>query len=231
METVVEVQDLQKVYGCGEAAVHALEGISLSLERESFTALIGRSGSGKSTLLNILGGLDAPTQGRVLLAGQSLFALPPGQRTVFRRSRIGYVFQFFNLLPELTVEENVLLPLRLDHCAPDTDFIQSVLQQLGLWEKRGRYPAQLSGGEQQRTAVARALAIKPLVLLADEPTGNLDSRTGRQLLDLLHHCCRLFQQTVLLATHDLESARTADRILTLEDGRLLDDMRGGADGD
>ena len=227
MKEILNAVDLCKVYGQRDPKVYALQDLSLSIEAQSFTAIVGRSGSGKTTLLNVLGGLDAPTSGTVTIAGQDLYGMKDGARTVFRRRHIGYVFQFFNLIPELTVYENICLPSYLDHQTPDEGFLREVLRQLGLKEKKEKFPAELSGGEQQRVAVARALSCKPTILLADEPTGNLDKRSGNELIDLLEFSHRFFEQTILLVTHDLDIARTAQRIITLEDGRILSDVQGG----
>jgi putative ABC transport system ATP-binding protein len=226
MEPIVKVDGLCKTYGKGPQETCALQDINLEIAAESFTAIVGRSGSGKTTLLNILGGLEAPTEGMVQVQGCDLYAMKDAKRTVFRRKHMGYIFQFFNLIPELTVYENICLPAYLDHRTPDEAFLADVLEQLGLTQKRNSYPAELSGGQQQRVAVARALGGKPDIILADEPTGNLDKRSGTELMDLLELSYRLYKQTILLVTHDLEIARTAQRIITLEDGKLLSDVQG-----
>ena len=221
--TIVQLENIRKQYGRGDASVQALDGVSFCLESESFTALVGKSGSGKTTLLNILGGLEEPTEGDVILKGQHLFRLSDRQRTVLRRRHIGYVFQFFNLIPEMTVWENICLPIYLDHSIPDDTFIRTILERLHLTAEKDRYAAELSGGQQQKTAVARALASRPSLLIADEPTGNLDKKSSEEFMDLLQFSHRYFNQTILMATHDLDLARTADRILTLEDGKILSD--------
>ena len=223
---ILRAEALQKTYGQGAAATHALCGVSFSVEQGSFTAIVGRSGSGKTTLLNLLGGLDTPTAGQVYCRGQSLFDLPPRHRDAFRRRHIGYVFQFFNLIPEFTALENIRLPAYLDNRTPDEGLVAEILDKLELTGKAGRYPAELSGGEQQRVAVARALAQKPDLLLADEPTGNLDQKSGRRLMELLHFSHRYFHQTILLVTHDLELARETERMLVLSDGHLVSDWKG-----
>ena len=223
---ILRAEALQKTYGQGAAATHALCGVSFSVEQGSFTAIVGRSGSGKTTLLNLLGGLDTPTAGQVYCRGQSLFDLRPRRRDAFRRRHIGYVFQFFNLIPEFTALENIRLPAYLDNRTPDEGLVAEILDKLELTGKAGRYPAELSGGEQQRVAVARALAQKPDLLLADEPTGNLDQKSGRRLMELLHFSHRYFHQTILLVTHDLELARETERMLVLSDGHLVSDWKG-----
>lgn len=223
---ILRAEALEKTYGQGAAATHALCGVSFSIEQGSFTAIVGRSGSGKTTLLNLLGGLDLPTAGQVYCRGQSLFDLPPRRRDAFRRRHIGYVFQFFNLIPEFTALENIRLPAYLDNRTPDEALVAEILDKLELTDKAGRYPAELSGGEQQRVAVARALAQKPDLLLADEPTGNLDQKSGRRLMELLHFSHRYFHQTILLVTHDLDLARETERMLVLSDGHLVSDWKG-----
>ncbi len=223
---ILRTERLSKTYGQGPAATQALRDVTFSVEQGSFSAIVGRSGSGKTTLLNLLGGLDTPTAGQVFYRGQSLYDLPWRQRDGFRRRRIGYVFQFFNLVPEFTAAENVCLPAYLDRRTPDLDLVAEILDKLELGDKAGRYPAELSGGEQQRVAVARALAQRPDILLADEPTGNLDRKTGRQLMDLLHFSHRYFRQTILLVTHDMDLARETERLLVLSDGQLVSDWKG-----
>ena len=223
---ILRAEALTKTYGQGASAAEALRGVTFSVEQGSFTAIVGRSGSGKTTLLNLLGGLDTPTSGRVLCRGQSLYELPPRRRDAFRRRHIGFVFQFFNLVPEFTARENICLPAYLDDRDPDEDFVDELLDKLELGDKAGRYPAELSGGEQQRVAVARALAQQPAILLADEPTGNLDRKSGRQLMELLHFSHRSYHQTILLVTHDMELARETERLLVLSDGQLVSDWKG-----
>lgn len=184
-DIIVEIKGLEKTYGKNEAETKAIQGIDLTITREEFVSIVGKSGSGKSTLLNIIGGLERPTSGEVQIEGTNLFDMKDTSRTIFRRKHIGYVFQFFNLIPEMTVYENICLPSYLDHKDPDEDFIQTVMEKLGIYEKKGKYAAELSGGEQQRVAVARALSLKPSILLADEPSGNLDKKNGEQLLELM----------------------------------------------
>lgn len=227
MDDILLISSLSKVFGQIEPKVYALNDLSLSIQSKSFTAIVGRSGSGKTTLLNIIGGLDTPSSGEVRIQGTNLYQLKDTARTVFRRRHIGYVFQFFNLIPELTAYENICLPSYLDHHDPDFSFINQIIQALGLESKMHKYPAELSGGEQQRIAVARALSCKPDILLADEPTGNLDKQSGDELMELLRFSNCFFEQTTVLVTHDLDIARTAERIITLEDGRILSDVCGG----
>ncbi|MDO4556935.1 MAG: ABC transporter ATP-binding protein [Lachnospiraceae bacterium] len=225
---ILKITNLSKIYGELEPRTQALKNLNLTIKAQSFTSIIGKSGSGKSTLLDIIGGLNRPTSGEVQLCGQNLFQMKDHVRTAFRRKHIGYVFQFFNLVPELTVYENICLPSYLDHHAPDYDFIFQIMEKLGLESKKECFAATLSGGEQQRTAVARALSIKPAILLADEPTGNLDRKSGEELCDLLHFSHQYFKQTILLVTHDLDLARTAERIITLEDGTIISDTENPA---
>ncbi len=226
MKEILNISGLCKDYGKGEAKVHALQDVNLTVEEESFIAVAGRSGSGKTTLMNVIGGLEPPGRGEVRIQGTDLYGMKDDERTRFRRRHIGYVFQFFNLLPELTAFENICLPAYLDHRQPEEEFIQDILHRLGLEPKKDRFPAELSGGEQQRVAVARALSHRPDILLADEPTGNLDKRSSGELMELLNFSHRFFHQTILLVTHDLEIARTAQRIITLEDGRIVSDTGG-----
>lgn len=223
MNEILRITDLNMIYGKQEPKVHALKNINLSIPKNSFTSIVGRSGSGKTTLLNIIGGLEPPTSGSILINEQNLYQMRDGARTEFRRRQIGYVFQFFNLIPELTVYENICLPSYLDHHDPDFSYIEQIIEKLGLESKKNVYAAKLSGGEQQRVAVARALSCKPAILLADEPTGNLDKRNGTELQNLLHFSHQYFKQTILLVTHDLDVARSAQRIITLEDGQICSD--------
>lgn len=227
MSEILRVCNVSKIYGKQEPKVKALNGLTFEVKEQSFTAIIGRSGSGKTTLLNILGGLDTPTEGTVLINGIDIYKLGDKKRTEFRRRKIGYIFQFFNLLPELTVYENICLPSYLDYSYPDKSFFKEVVEKLGVDTILNKYPTELSGGEQQRVAVARALSCKPEIILADEPTGNLDKHNGEELMNLLHYSCRLFKQTIVLVTHDLECARSAERIITLEDGKIISDITGG----
>lgn len=223
MSDLLRVENLTKAYGQNTSIVQALNNVSFSIERQSFNVLVGRSGSGKSTLLNCIGGLEKPTSGNVLINEQNLYKLNNHDRTLFRRRKIGYIFQFFNLLSEMNVWENICIPAYIDNRKPDEEYAKAVIKQLGLNDKINRYPEELSGGEQQRVAVARALVVKPDILLADEPTGNLDKRTGDELMDILLFSHRFFEQTVLLVTHDLEIARRSERIITLEDGCIVSD--------
>jgi putative ABC transport system ATP-binding protein len=220
MEQVLEARDVVKTYGSGESAVRALAGVSLSVGRGEFVAVVGTSGSGKSTLLHMLGGLDTPTTGTVRVGGVDLSGLSRDELAILRRRSIGFVFQAFNLLPMLTVRENVVLPTELDGRRVDEEFVTGILAELGLGERAGAMPGELSGGQQQRVAVARALAAKPEVLLADEPTGNLDSRSGQDVLGAITAGSRRFGQTVVMITHNDEIAQLADRIVRIEDGRI-----------
>ena len=219
--SILSTHQLTKVYGAGATAVWALDGVSLAVETGEFVAVVGTSGSGKSTLLHLLGGLDRPTAGEVLVDGQPIFALKPEALTIFRRRKIGFVFQSYNLVPVLTVRENIALPLELDGRRPDARYWNEVVEVLGLGDKLDRRPNELSGGQQQRVAIARALAAKPAIVLADEPTGNLDSRTSQDVMALLKVSAQRFGQTIVMITHNEEIAQTADRLLRIEDGRLL----------
>ena len=225
---ILQVTDLSKTYGTGDAAVHALRGASFSLEKGEFADVVGESGSGKSTLLNCIGGLETPTAGQVIIDGQPLFELDEERRTLFRRRRIGFVFQSFHLIAELNVEQNILFPLLLDGRRPDGDELEELLATLGLAERRHHLPGQLSGGQQQRVAIGRALMTRPALILADEPTGNLDRRNSREVMELLTRASRLYGQTVLMITHNSELAAGADRVLRVSDGVLTD--LGGAEG-
>ena len=225
---ILQVPDLSKTYGTGDAAVHALRGAGFSLEKGEFAAVVGESGSGKSTLLNCIGGLEIPTAGQVIIDGQPLFELDEERRTLFRRRRIGFVFQSFHLIAELNVEQNILFPLLLDGRRPDGDELEELLATLGLAERRHHLPGQLSGGQQQRVAIGRALMTRPALILADEPTGNLDRRNSREVMELLTRASRLYGQTVLMITHNSELAAGADRVLRVSDGVLTD--LGGAEG-
>lgn len=219
--TILETRDLKKIYGAGENAVHALAGVSLRVEKGEFVAVVGSSGSGKSTLLHMLGGLDRPTSGSVTVDGKDLFSLRDEQLTIFRRRKIGFVFQSYNLVPVLSVYENIVLPIQLDGGKPDTAFIDSIVETLGLGSKLQTLPSKLSGGQQQRVAIARALATKPAILLADEPTGNLDSKTSQDVLGLLKVTGQKFAQTIMMITHNEELAQMADRIVRIEDGLIV----------
>ena len=218
---ILETRDLKKQYGTGETAVHALAGVNLSVENGEFVAVVGTSGSGKSTLLHMLGGLDRATSGKVYVDGKDIFALKDEELTIFRRRKIGFVFQAFNLVPVLSVYENIVLSLQLDGKTVDNAFIGEIAEALGLKEKLNVLPNQLSGGQQQRVAIARALATKPAILLADEPTGNLDSRTSQDVMGLLKTTSTKFAQTIVMITHNEEIAQLADRIIRIEDGRIV----------
>lgn len=217
---ILETRDLKKQYGTGETAVHALAGVNLSVENGEFVAVVGTSGSGKSTLLHMLGGLDRATSGKVYVDGKDIFALKDEELTIFRRRKIGFVFQSFNLVPVLSVYENIVLPLQLDGKTVDNAFIGEIAEALGLKEKLNVLPNQLSGGQQQRVAIARALAAKPAIILADEPTGNLDSSTSQDVMGLLKVTSERFAQTIVMITHNEEIAQMADRIIRIEDGRI-----------
>lgn len=218
---ILETQNLKKIYGAGETAVHALDGVDFSVEEGEFVSIVGTSGSGKSTLLHMLGGLDRPTEGKVLVDGKDIFSLKDDELTIFRRRKIGFVFQAYNLVPVLNVYENVVLPIELDGNRIDQEYVGRVLQTLGLTEKKYSLPSQLSGGQQQRAAIARALSAKPAIVLADEPTGNLDSRTSQDVLSLLKVTGEKFGQTIVMITHNEEIAQLADRIIRIEDGRIV----------
>ena len=218
---IVTVQHLYKTFGKGESAVHALNGIDLAIEKGKFTAVIGASGSGKTTLLNMIGGLDTPDKGEVIVDGIRLSGLKEKELAVFRRSKVGFVYQSFNLVPVLNVYENIVLPIELDGNAADEEYVGRVIKSLGLSEKLNSLPSQLSGGQQQRVAIARALAAKPAILLADEPTGNLDSRTSQDVLSLLKVTGARFGQTIVMITHNEEIAQLADRIIRIEDGKIV----------
>lgn len=220
METILEAVGLKKYYGKGDAMVKALDGVDLTIEQGKFTAIIGTSGSGKSTLLHMLGGLDVPTQGSVRISQTELSKLGREQAAIFRRRNIGFVFQNYNLVPVLTVWENIVFPISLDGKKPDQQFIMQVVKLLGLADRLDDLPGNLSGGQQQRVAIARALAIKPSIILADEPTGNLDSKTSDDVIRLLQTTSRKFNQTIVMITHNPEIAQMADRIIRIEDGRI-----------
>ena len=219
--TILQTKDLKKYYGTGDIMVKALDGVNLSIEQGEFVAVVGTSGSGKSTLLHMLGGLDRPTSGTVTVDGKDIFDLKDEALTIFRRRKIGFVFQAYNLVPVLNVWENIILPIQLDGNRVDDDFIHSVISALGLEEKLRNLPNQLSGGQQQRVAIARALATKPAILLADEPTGNLDSKTSQDVLSLMKVTGQRFGQTMVMITHNEEIAQMADRIIRIEDGRIV----------
>ncbi len=220
MMTILKTTNLKKYYGSGEMAVHALDGVNLSVENGEFVAVIGTSGSGKSTLLHMLGGLDCPTSGSVMVDGKEIFKLKEEELTIFRRRKIGFIFQSFNLVPMLNIYENIVLPIELDGNKPDKSYIKQIIQTLGLESKLQNFPNQLSGGQQQRVAIARALATKPAIVLADEPTGNLDSKTSQDVIGLLKVTGKKFNQTIVMITHNEELAQLADRIIRIEDGKI-----------
>ena len=218
---ILQAKGLTKIYGSGDNAVHALDGVDLSVEKGEFVAIVGTSGSGKSTLLHLLGGLDRPTRGIVTVDGQDIFSLKEEALTIFRRRKIGFVFQAYNLVPVLNVYENIVLPIQLDGGKVNPEFVERIVQTLGLEKKLDALPNQLSGGQQQRVAIARALAAAPAIVLADEPTGNLDSKTSQDVLSLLKVTGRKFAQTIVMITHNEEIAQLADRIVRIEDGRIV----------
>ena len=221
--TILETQDLKKYYGTGENTVKALDGVDLKIEDGSFTAIVGTSGSGKSTLLHMLGGMDRPSKGKVLVDKKDIFSLKEEALTIFRRRKIGFVFQNYNLVPVLNVKENIELPIELDGNRPDVHYVEAIVEMLGLQEKLLSLPSNLSGGQQQRVAIARALASKPAIILADEPTGNLDSKTSLDVMGLLKVTSRKFHQTIVMITHNEELAQMADRLIRIEDGRIVKD--------
>ena len=222
---ILQTHNLTKIYGEGETEVIALNNVNLSVEKGEFAAIVGTSGSGKSTLLHMVGGLDNPTSGTVIVDGQKTDTLDKDELTVFRRRNIGFVFQQYNLVPMLTVWENIVLPLKLDGRTPEKKYLDEIITTLGLEKKLNRMPNELSGGQQQRVAIARALAAKPAILLADEPTGNLDSKTSQDVIGLLKVTGSRFHQTILMITHNEEIAQTADRIIRIEDGKIVSDSR------
>ena len=219
--SILQTESLKKYYGTGDTEVRALDGVDLTVEQGEFVAIVGTSGSGKSTLLHMLGGLDRPTAGKVTVDGKDIFALKDEELTIFRRRKIGFVFQSYNLVPVLSVWENIVLPIQLDGRAVDEAFVREVVATLGLEKKLQNLPSQLSGGQQQRVAIARALATKPAILLADEPTGNLDSKISQDVLGLMKVTSQKFGQTMVMITHNEEIAQLADRIVRIEDGRIV----------
>ena len=219
---LLEVQSLSKTYGSGDTAVHALQNASFTVPKGEFLAVVGESGSGKSTLLNLLGGLDVPTSGQVRIDGNAIFAMKERELTVFRRRNIGFIFQAFNLIPELTVEQNIVFPLLLDARKPDEKYLEELLAVLNLQQRRKHLPSQLSGGQQQRVAIGRALITRPALILADEPTGNLDSQNSAEVIALLKEASRKYAQTIVMITHNRSIAQTADRVLQVADGVVTD---------
>ena len=219
---ILEVQNLCKTYGKGEAQVRALDNVSFSVGKGEFIAIVGESGSGKSTLLNVVGALDNPTSGKVLIDGKDIFSMPEKKLTVFRRQNIGFIFQSFNLIPELNVEQNITFPLLLDYQKPDQKYVEELLEILGLKERRKHLPNELSGGQQQRVAIGRALAARPAIIMAHEPTGNLDSRNSQEVITLLKSMSAKYRQTILMITHNENHADATDRVLRMTDGRLKD---------
>lgn len=219
---LLEVKNISKTYGIGEAAVHALRDVTFSVPKGEFVAIVGESGSGKSTLLNMVGALDIPTSGKVLLDGKDIFSMKERNLTIFRRRNIGFVFQSFNLIPELTVEQNIVFPVLLDYQKPDMAYLEELLTVLNLKERRDHLPSQLSGGQQQRVAIGRALITRPALILADEPTGNLDTQNSSEVIALLKEASRKYEQTIIMITHSRSIAQTADRILQVSDGVLSD---------
>lgn len=225
---ILSVNDLCKTYGKGEARVDALKNVSFSLEKGEFAAVVGESGSGKSTLLHCIGALDTPTAGTILMDGQNLFSMKEEERTIFRRRSIGFIFQSFQLIAELNVEQNIMFPLLLDYRKPDMKEVDEILNLLGLADRRYHQPGQLSGGQQQRVAIGRALITRPKLILADEPTGNLDSKNSRDVMDLLIRASRRYQQTILMITHNKNLTASVDRVFQVSDG-VLTDLGGGVD--
>ena len=219
---LLEVKEISKTYGSGEAAVEALKNVSFSVEKGEFLAIVGESGSGKSTLLNMIGALDSPTSGKVIIDGKDIMAMKDNAATIFRRRNIGFIFQAFNLIPELTVEQNIVFPLLLDYQKPDQKYLDELLKVLNLENRRKHLPSQLSGGQQQRVAIGRALITRPNTILADEPTGNLDSKNSSEVIALLKDAARRYEQTIIMITHNRVIAQSADRILQVKDGVVTD---------
>ncbi len=219
---LLKVKSISKTYGSGETAVRALKNVSFSVPKGEFVTVVGESGSGKSTLLNMLGALDAPTSGKVLIDGNDIFSMKERELTIFRRRNIGFIFQAFNLIPELTVEQNMIFPLLLDYRKPNREYLEELLSVLNLRERRHHLPNQLSGGQQQRVAIGRALITRPALILADEPTGNLDTQNSSEVIALLREASRKYEQTIIMITHNRSIAQTADRVLQVSDGVLTD---------
>ena len=220
--SLLEVDNICKTYGTGETAVHALKKVSFSVPKGEYVAIVGESGSGKSTLLNMIGALDTPTSGKVKIGGKDIFSMNDSKLTVFRRRNIGFIFQAFNLVPELTVEQNIIFPVLLDYQKPDKKYLEELLTVLNLKERRNHLPSQLSGGQQQRVAIGRALITRPSLILADEPTGNLDTQNSSEVISLLKEASRKYEQTIIMITHNRSIAQSADRILQVSDGVLTD---------
>lgn len=221
--TLIEVKNLNKIYGSGEAEVKALKNINLNIEQGEFVAIVGQSGSGKSTLLHLIGGVDIPSSGEVIIDGKNIYKLKEKELSILRRRKLGFIFQFFNLIPVLTAQENIEMPVLLDNEKIDKKYMNELLRILGLEERKNNYPSQLSGGQQQRVSIGRALANKPSIILADEPTGNLDSKNSKEVLELLKYCAKKYNQTLILITHDINIAKSADRVITIEDGQITTD--------
>lgn len=219
---LLEVKSISKTYGSGEAAVHALKNVSFSVPKGEYVAIVGESGSGKSTLLNMIGALDNPTSGKVLIDGKDIFSMKEKKLTIFRRRNIGFIFQAFNLIPELTVEQNIIFPVLLDYQKPDKKYLEELLEVLNLKQRRNHLPSQLSGGQQQRVAIGRALITRPALILADEPTGNLDTQNSSEVIALLKNASKRYAQTIIMITHNRSIAQTADRVLQVSDGILTD---------
>lgn len=220
--SLLEVKSISKIYGKGNNAVHALKDIKFSVDKGEYIAIVGESGSGKSTLLNIIGALDTPTEGKVIINNKDLFTMTDSELTVFRRRNIGFIFQRFNLIPELTVEQNIIFPVLLDYKKPDRKYLEELLNILGLQERKNHLPSELSGGQQQRVAIGRALITKPSLILADEPTGNLDSKNSSEVISLLKESSQKYEQTIIMITHSRSIAQAADRVLRVSDGILVD---------
>ena len=220
--SLIEIKSISKIYGKGNNAVHALKDVSFSVDKGEYIAIVGESGSGKSTILNIIGAIDIPTDGKVIISNKDLFTMTDSELTVFRRRNIGFIFQGFNLIPELTVEQNIIFPVLLDYKKPDRKYLDELLNILGLQERRNHLPSELSGGQQQRVAIGRALITKPSLILADEPTGNLDSKNSSEVISLLKESSQKYEQTIIMITHSRSIAQAADRVLRVSDGILVD---------
>ncbi|MBV4423070.1 ABC transporter ATP-binding protein [Clostridium tyrobutyricum] len=220
---ILKVENLTKTYGIGENRVEALKNINLSINKGEFVVIVGASGSGKSTLLHLLGGLDEPTDGRVIIDGENIYDYKEDKLAIFRRRKIGFIFQFFNLIPVLDVEENISLPILLDNEKVDKKYLDDIIQLLGLENRRNHLPSELSGGQQQRVSIGRAILNKPSIIFADEPTGNLDSKNSREVIELLKYTAKKYNQTLVLITHDISIASLSDRVITIEDGQIISD--------